>query len=69
MNKEILIEAKRIDGLRVYLSQGEATTRAKNMHILRKHEKMSMNDQFYRNTNPLIAPPNEANTGITQYMV
>lgn len=49
-----MTEANRLDALRVYLSQADQAKRNKNLNILRKRGELNINDQIYRNTNPLM---------------
>jgi hypothetical protein len=68
LNKEMVVEAKRLDALRVYLSQGDQAKQTKNINILRKRGELNINDQVYRNTNTQMIP-NDSNTGITSYLL
>ena len=49
-----MTEANRLDALRVYLSQADQAKRNKNLNILRKRGELNINDQIYRNTNPIM---------------
>lgn len=62
------MDGKRIEAIRVYLSQGSQAKRNKNMQILRKKGEINKSEQnHHKNIYPMISG-NETANGLPQYL-
>ena len=67
-NKEKLAEAKRLDALRIYLSQGERAKKNKNLNILRTKGEINYNENIYKNNHPMMIGT-DLNKGIPEHIL